>query len=207
MNQLSKQEAVTLTELIISVVLLGTVFLAATTFNLASYNFYYSADKFVQTQLAISPAMEKIVKDASLQSGDLNDMGRYLFPAGCVNNCNEVHIRMDYNANTPPLPNNTPGDYNDDTWVGFWSDVNHNLWYCDNCNGQQSVAGCGGCMGILYVLTNKLITGGFILTRNDPDCKLDINVTGRFDPSKSPNEDNPEVTFLSSVCPRSLSLK
>jgi type II secretory pathway pseudopilin PulG len=205
---LHHKKAITLTELIIAVILLGVAFAAATTFSFASYNFFFSSDRFVQTQLAVSPAIEMIVKDAYRQTGDVSNSGIYLFPVGCTNDCNEVHLRLD--LNNPATPNN----YTDDTWLGFWR-LNNSLVYCSNC-AQPSVLQCGGACAVETLVNNRIVSTtdpggleGFELTPNftDPNCRLNIEITSRYNPSQAVGPDNPQVTLTTSVCPRSISLR
>ncbi len=198
---LARKQSITLTELIIAIVLLGTVFLVATTFNLASYNFYYSTDKFVQTQLAISPAMEQIVKEALRATGDVTSTtsASGFFPAA---GGSEIHIRRDYNA--AGAPNNTPSDYLDDIWAGFRLNGN-NLEYCSDCVRPNAL---GACNSSWESMASNRITA-FNVTPNftDPNCRVDIQITGRYNPSQPSDPDNPEVTLMTSLCPRSLSLR
>lgn len=210
------KKSLTLTELVIAVALLGTVFAAATNFNLASYNIYYSSDKLVETQLALSPAMEMIIKNASQVVGDTG-AGEVLPNAGFFfgmsgGNYIEVHMRLD--MNNP----HTPGNYNDDTWVGFWrrtdGSYTHDLVFCPNCDPNVTL--CNGTCNIQTLVSGKIVNSsdpggseGFKITDNivSKGC-IDIQIIGRFTPSLPVNPlTNPEVTFASTVCPSGLSVK
>lgn len=206
-------KSLSLTELVIAIALLGTVFAAATSFNIASYNFYYSSDKLVETQLAISPAMEMVVKNASLVVGDIPTgmlLSEGFFFGLAHGNYQEVHMRLDLNS--PPTPNN----YNDDTWVGFWRDEPSNsndLIFCGNCN--PNVSHCNGTCATQTLIKGRLldwsqsgIEGFKITDRLSTNGCIDISITGRYNPSLSADPlTNPEVNLTSTVCPSGLSLK
>ncbi len=212
------KKAFTLTELIIAVVLLGVIFMAATTFNIASFSFFRETDKFVQTQLDISPAMEKVVKEISLEAGDVASPGISFmcYPPACSPN-NEVHIARDYNSSG--IPNNTPNDYTDDTCVAFWRGDGlqiHDLMYCSNCSGCVR-AGLDthtcGCLTLTTLVSNRIVAPsdpsgkeGFTVAAN-PNCGVDITITGRFDPTQLPGDNNPQVELTTTACPRSVSLQ
>ncbi len=216
------RKSLTLTELIIAIVLLGIVFLTATNLEISGRRFYIQSDRYTQAIMDIAPAMEKIEKTALLQIGDITNTGISLFPAGCVNNCNEVHIRRDYNA--AGNPNNSPGDYADDRWVAFWRSnappnnclppnpamaTANDLLFCRNCQNQAISNGCNCAANDCQSLAKRIVAPaagleGFVVTSN-ANCGIDISITARFDPTNLADDNNPQVFLTSSACPRGTS--
>ncbi|MDP2938964.1 MAG: hypothetical protein Q8O13_02625 [Candidatus Omnitrophota bacterium] len=182
MNPLYKK-ALSLTELIIAIVLLGTVFAAATAFNLATYKFYYSADKYAQTQLAIAPAMELISKNILQGIGAKDDPAVSFTGAGPP--YNNITIRYDSTGNAQIDANDKKVEFKlQGNIIKFDPDIT-------NAGDEQEIA-------------TRVVNLSF--TPDSDYFLIDVKITARFVPTQIAGSDNPEVTLETSVSQRLASI-
>ena len=120
----------TLTELIISISLLGVIILAATTFDTAIRQSFRHTD--IQTQLLneLSPAMQQMTKYIMQGIGSVSSSGVD------ISLDNRIKVRLDLNR--------TPGDCSDDTWVYYRYQANV-INHCPNAGAGCSVPAGWGC--------------------------------------------------------------
>lgn len=118
---LSPKRGITLIELIIAISLVGMIVLAIVAVDMASRRFVNTSDFEARAQNQISPALELIAKDVSRAVGNIkSDSGicRDSDPNPCTITASlpaSLNIRSRIDKNSNP----TPGNYGDDTWVGY----------------------------------------------------------------------------------------
>ena len=206
--------ALTLVELILSIVFLSVIILAASTFNYTSILVFNSSHRKAAILNEMSLVLEHLAKYTSMATGDAignaNSKGIVVGPSN-----KWVNIRID--ENNPQ----TPSKYSDDTWVRYQFVANnssdlpkpkpHNgngytIRFCSDWN-----TGASSCSATWYTITSRIVTD----KKGNPDPKFFLGsypnellcapFTLRYDPAKPEDvRKNPEVyrydnvTFTSS---------
>ncbi|TAN59426.1 hypothetical protein EPN16_07240 [bacterium] len=117
---LSAKRGITLIELLIAISLVGMIVLAIVAVDVASRRFVNTSDFEARAQNQIAPTLDMIAKDVSLAIGNVRaDSGicKDSDPTPCNITTSVVsqNIRSRIDRNSNP----TPGNYSDDTWVGY----------------------------------------------------------------------------------------
>lgn len=141
---LNARNGLTLIELLIAISLVGMIILAVVAVDVASRRFVNTSDYEARAQNQISPALEMIAKDVSQAIGnrvipDPPGSGVRQNPPG---NTANIGSRLD--------TDDEPGDYNDDTWIGYSFDSGtsiirrkecpNNAWPCVPTNIDPAIA-------------------------------------------------------------------
>ncbi|MCK4809454.1 MAG: prepilin-type N-terminal cleavage/methylation domain-containing protein [Candidatus Omnitrophica bacterium] len=187
------KKSVTLIELIIAVSLLAVIILAVTAFSVASHRFYQSSKRKMKVLNELTYLLEHINKNVSLAIGDINN-------PGVVVTSTTLQIRQDIHSGTRQ-PNNTPEDYNDDTWVEYRVNTN-DLDFCPIYLYATST-----CSGAYETLSLKKIVrdaapNDFEFTQTSPGGVSISNLKLRYDATKSKEgKTNPqaEISIISFV--------
>jgi type II secretory pathway pseudopilin PulG len=214
---LSKRTALTLTELLVSSVLMGIVMVGIAGFSVAIKRMQDTTDKQAIIAVQVATAMAYMERAISQTFGsDAIDNG--LNGAGCNGSISTYcfdgsNPETSWSFRTDPA--NTPTNYADDIWLVFYkpnSGVSqNNLYACTQLSGV-----CPGCgpdpdngqipCGInrVPVLYRKLVSLTMTWVNNtNPstlDQRVDIAITGRFNAAAAYDPiDNPEYSMSTSV--------
>lgn len=185
---LNAKRGITLIELIIAISLVGMIVLAIVAVDMASRRFVNTSDFEARAQNQISPALELIAKDVSRAVGNrISDTGVNQTSAAKI----DIAARLDINATGGP--NNTPGNYGDDTWIGYGFDSGtstirrreclNNAWPCVATASNSTVA--------------NHIVSPTNFTINSTNGAVRIVISSRL-----PESDNTTVTLETTVFPR-----
>ncbi|MCA9408551.1 MAG: prepilin-type N-terminal cleavage/methylation domain-containing protein [Candidatus Omnitrophica bacterium] len=112
-NLFNKKNGVTLTELLVSTILIGIVMIGIVGFNFAIKDFQEKSDKASSAAIKAASALSFLRKDAELAVGNALDSGVLIFYDTPSAPRSTICFRHDSTNN---IPNNTPKDYTDDEW-------------------------------------------------------------------------------------------
>lgn len=190
--KLNTNKALTLTELLISTVIIGIIMSGIITFSTSARKMQSASSKTRYTDIKLAAAMTALKKDASLATGDSTSAG-ILTNSGAFET---ICFRQDASS--------TPGDYSDDIWSCWMSSTSDILRRCYDpvTLPPTSVAECTAAASNrpYFALTNT----NFFTVNNDGDGKLD-NITLELvahDASTAANSlTNPDVTLLTNISP------
>lgn len=140
---LNAKRGITLIELLIAISLVGMIVLAIVAVDVAARRFVNTSDFEARAQNQASPALELIAKDVSQAVGNrISDTG--------VNQTSAANIGARVDINSTGGPNNTPGNYGDDTWISYSFDAGtstirrkqclSNAWPCVATASDSTVA-------------------------------------------------------------------
>jgi len=136
----------TLTELIISISLLGVIILAATTFDTAIRQSFRHSDTQAQLLNELSPAMQQMTKFIMQGVGtvNLNNIGLEISTPN-----RGLKVRLDIS--------NTPTNCADDRWIFYQYQANQ-IIYCTNTGSGCGIPPGWGCLppGALEVIARKI---------------------------------------------------
>lgn len=173
MSALSHQsKAVTLLELIISIVLLSVIILGLGSVNLFSHFHMIAADRASVVQNEVSFVLSHMQVRVAQASGMFNNQAVRAWdpPAG-----RGIMMRIDAAG--------TPRDYNDDTWVGYQQNAGTNtITFCNRIIVGPWPWACPA--GNREVLTTRILTpalGGFNYVLLPGGEGVNITLTGRWD--------------------------
>ena len=183
---LSAKRGITLIELIIAISLVGMIILAIVAVDVASRRFVNTSDFEARAQNQISPTLELIAKDISRAVGNrISDTG--------VNQTTTANIAARLDINATGGPNNTPGNYGDDIWIGYGFDSGtstirrrecpNNLWPCVPTASNSTVA------------NNIVSPTNFTINSTNGGVRIVIS-------SRIPQSDSTNVTLETTVFPR-----
>lgn len=182
---LNAKKGLTLIELIIAVSLVGMIILAIVAVDMASRRFVNTSDYEARAQNQIGPVLEMITKDVSRAVGNAR------FDTG-VNQTLATNIgaRLDINSVTGN-PNDTPGNYSDDTWIsyGFFAPPNSSIRR-RTCTSWPCAAS-----GTDPLIANYIVTPTSFTIAADGSARIVIS-------AQLPESDNTTVTMETSVLPR-----
>ncbi len=174
--------AITLTELLISTIIIGIIMMGVVSSDSAVRKNAQNQNASTLLTLHTRALVNVIINNASLMSGYKNDQG--YSPT-----VNGFCVRQDININTK-APNNTPTDYSDDQWACYTA-IAFNLRGCfkaapDSC------------------LSSDTLVGALVSVAQVFDSATDVfsvTVVNRADPSQIKSISNPEVTVSAQVSP------
>ena len=185
MNIHQQNQAMTLTELLVSTALISIVMVGVVSVDYAIRNSQQKISKSALTAMRTSATMLDIMKNAALATGDITNPGVLQVAQG-------VCIRQDVSD---------PNVYTDDTWVCYTSNPSAND--VRKCNRTSS----GPCP-MNSTLLGTIISGGLSITlvqNNSPTAQssyVDISITNRYDPALASDPlNNPEIKLTSWVYP------
>lgn len=113
LTAINNLKGVTLTELLVSTILIGIVMVGVVGFNLLIKNFQDSSNKGTSIAIKAASALSFLRKDAGLAVGNALDSGVLTFFDTPSAPRSTICFRHD---STNSAPNNTPKDYTDDEW-------------------------------------------------------------------------------------------
>jgi len=173
----------TLTELIISILLLGLVILAATSVEISSRRFFHSTEEQVAVQDEAKIAMNHMLKFMSQGIGSLDS------PAYTLHHDDLIDIRID-----GWLTGVTDGQYtgapNDGTISYFFDSAQYRIVFDPNADPTVT--------GDEEILTQPIIQSVDFSVGSAPN-QIVIEVIAREDPSQAASADNPQITLNSSA--------
>lgn len=115
---LNAKRGITLIELLIAISLVGMIVLAIVAVDVAARRFVNTSDFEARAQNQASPALELIAKDVSQAVGNIkSDSG--ICQESDPPPCNITAVSVAQNILSRIDRNNSPGNYGDDTWVGY----------------------------------------------------------------------------------------
>lgn len=198
---LSAKSGFTLIELLIAISLVGMIILAVVAVDVASRRFVNTSDYEARAQNQISPTIEMIVKDVSQAVGNrvIPDppgpgSGVRQNPPG---NTANIGARIDINSATG-APNNTPGDYSDDTWISYGFVLSDNTIRRRICPSWPCVAASGDSVVANYIINN--IAGNHPTSFSIDPASGAVTIVISAQLSES---DSTPVTLETTVFPRS----
>ena len=176
----------TLTELLISTMLIGIVMIGIVSVDFAVRRMQKSISKDTFVNMRTSATLLDISKNAAAMTGDQSNLG---FDSSVSN---RFCFRED--------SNNTPDNYSDDTWTCYQLSAANIL----KCNSGSSPADCPPAPGSFIVGT--AVAGGlsisFVPDSTAQNSSVAISITNRPDPTQAASSpDNPEVTMTTQVSP------
>lgn len=196
----STSKGITLSELLISVVLISMVALGVSSFAVAIRNLQSVTARSTRLALMLKSAVAELSQDAFLAIGTAKDMGIVTWTNGT--DSSSICFRHD-------LPE-TPRDYADDSWVCYWHDGTGDLYRGINPRFDPS-AGCTdetSCFGggeKRLVITVSDTSGPFSKIARNRLGQFDgvnISLTSRFDNTKPYHPvNNPEKSVSTFVSP------
>lgn len=181
-------KSVTLLELLIAMVLLLVIVLGLSSINLFSQFHVITADRWSRLQNETSLVLDHMQKNVMRASGFINNRGIVAWnPAGGRG----FRVRIDVN--------NTPANYNDDTWVGYRQNAGATqIRFCNNINPATWQCIAGGWETLAnHILPPVPPPGGFTYAiLGAPNTAVGVNVTiiARWNPGRLRDLDNPELT-------------
>ncbi len=192
--------AITLTELLISTIIIGIIMIGVVSSDYAVRKNSQNQNAGTLLTLNTRVLVNAIINNASLMSGYKNDQGYSSTTA------NSFCIRQDYNYSvSPPVPNNSPVDYSDDYWACYTFSSN-SLYTCIKPPGAISASSCsagdqgykslGGTVGI------PSSSFGFDVASD----VFSVIIVNRADPSQPKSISNPEVTVSAQTSPSGQSI-
>ncbi|MFH1046019.1 MAG: hypothetical protein V1727_03550 [Candidatus Omnitrophota bacterium] len=180
----------TLTELIISTLLVGLVILSAVSADLTSRQFFKSAEDIIRVQDEAKIAMEHIAKNVSRGIGSLDSPAYTL--SGPTN-----RIRVNIDGLLTGNTNGRFGDAADDGTIEYEFDtVNHRIVFDPNTDDAV--------VGDKENITTEVIANCSFSASADLN-RIDVFIEARRDPTKAASNKNPEVSLSSSVVLRAMS--
>ncbi len=151
------KKGLTLTELLVSTVLIGIVMVGVASFSMTIKNLQESSNQSGITMLQMISAMRYITRDASFAVGEEGDRGVWVDDVGVSRG---ICFRHD-------TASATPGDYTDDTWVCYVHDNTNVILRCEGLAAPVNT--CPG--STIEILT--LNQSDFFEVVDDADGRLD----------------------------------
>jgi len=191
------QNGLTLTELIVSSVLVSIVMLAVVAFNFAIKQIEGATNASNIVAMRSNATVSAITRDASMAVGDSIDRGILFYPAlPPSGNRRSLCFRHDTDGD--------PSDYTGDTWVCYWHDNDLELWRCENPSAPIPITTFAQCDG-LNTHYLQLTENEFYSVVEDANNRLEyveITINTRFDANKSMhNVTNPDYTITTRISP------
>ena len=179
----------TLTELIVSIILLGLIILASSSAEIASRQFFNATEEQVAVQDEAKIAMHHMVKYISQGVGSLDSPGYTLYGN------NRIRVRIDGR-----LTGVTDGRYTgapNDATIEYEFDDSQNVIIFDP-NADDFSVGDKENLTLPVIANCHFLVGGSI-------NQIEIQVVARENPSQAESPDNPQITLDSSVVLRAMS--
>lgn len=179
-------KSVTLIELIISVIIVAIIILSFFAMQMFSQNQAVNSDRRVKVQNDLAYALEHMSKYIQMGSGNNVVAANHaimVIPNG-------FQVRVDFQpTQTPAILSNT--------WVSY-SLSGTPLALTASCAGS-------GCPFTTETLSKRIIPSGFNVTVDPSGNSVEIDLVGRYDPSKSSGQDpvtrltNPQVEMITKI--------
>jgi len=128
----TKNRGITLTELIVSSVMIGVVMVGVASFGLAIKNLQRSTNKTVLVAMRTKAAMARITQDALASTGFAGDRGVIAW----TNNTDSSSICFRYDTS------DTAEFFNDDEWVCYFHGAPYELHRCVQPSTYSPGGGC-----------------------------------------------------------------
>ncbi|MDO8801773.1 hypothetical protein [Phenylobacterium sp.] len=179
--------AITLTELLISIIIIGIIMIGVISSDSAVRKNAQNQNASTLLTLNTRAVVNAIINNASLISGYRNDQG--YSPTA-----NGFCFRRDFNITTN-APNDppTPADYSDDQWMCY-TVVASNLRSCV----KTAASGPSSCLSSDTLVGAVVsVTPAFDATAN----VFSVTIVNRADPSQPKSISNPEVTVSARASP------
>ena len=191
-----KKRAMTLIELLISMILMSLVLLGFFSIDSFSRHHVVSSDKRAKVQNEISYAIEYMSKYVQQGIGNFSNPPITIYPTSGA----QTGFRVRVDLNNPK----TATDLTDDTWINFYLD------------GTALKTSGGTTETLSEKIVGAFVTeimpespaGGFYVTITDPGAAqgmaVDIGLVGRYNPAVAASPDNPQVSMKTRlICPSS----
>ncbi len=192
--------AMTLTELLVSVVLIGIVMLGMVSIDYATKQSQQTTTRLGLVAIRTGAMMLNISKALSLATGDKTNVGiKASAAASPFNGPTDLCVRQDLNG--LETPNNTPNDLTDDTWRCYTTFLRQ-LFACR----LPAANACATILlpntnyvGPLYSLTVSVVTNTTVGTES---FYVEITLTNRYTPTAATDPlNNPDYILQSRVYP------
>ncbi|HNW40043.1 MAG TPA: hypothetical protein PL125_04510 [Candidatus Omnitrophota bacterium] len=192
-NNLKNIKAVSLSELIISMLIVGSMVLSFYSLETYSHKQVVSADRRAKVQNSLTLSLEHMSKYVQQGTGNINFPAIKLYPASATKTGFQVRVDL----NDPQ----TPDDLSDDAIVYY------------TLSGNTLSVGCTGTCGSVVAedLSNKIVanfnnsvmpaapTDGFYVSVDALGNSVDIGLLGRYTPGETPTAEtklsNPQVAM------------
>ena len=180
-----RKRSVTLIELIIAIILVAVIILGVNGVSYFSHNHAISADRRAKVQNDISYCLDRISKEGLKAIGNETIFGS-----------NTVVLVVPNLSIAFFIDGNSDGrkDTTNDYWVKYtYNSSNYQLSYCSNCGSSSLCASCN----------TEILSGKITAFKPTKDFTLgnhvEVEISGRWDPVKSPSIDNPEVKMRAAI--------
>jgi len=188
------QSALTLSELVVSSVIITVIMVGAVSVDFASRRIQKTAFQESQVSMRSSAAMIELMRAASNAIGDPFDPGIYYDETGY-----RCAICFRYDADSQP------GDYSGDLWNCFLAGSNNDLWSCPDQPAYDTHCPDTGDKIILEL--DPDLKSEFFQVIKDGDDKvesIEFTLISRHDQTQESDMfDNPAIETRSSVSPSS----
>ncbi len=183
---IKKSSGLTLTELIISTIIVGIMMVGITSMDVAFRRSQMGTSRKALLSMRASVIMLEISKDAQLATGDQSSMGVDTSVPDTL--C----IRREDPSRPPPLV--TPGDYTDDDWACYTHLGNH-LYKCMSIHPAGPVNCTGGAADEDLGAVTGFIPKMIVDIANHEFC-LEVDLTTIYNPAIGANAiDNPDFNL------------
>ncbi len=192
MNKYS--QGLTLTELLVSTILIGIVMLGVVGFSLTIKQLQDSASRTTIMRMRLASAMDMLVKDAKLAVGDTLDPG-----IATYQNLTDQSICFRHDVSDP-------SSYTDDTWICYYHDSSYKLYrYVGTSSANvpcTSSATCSAGTTAIEHVIDLLHEGNGEFFQFLSDGSIEFTIKTSYDPTKPSHPiDNPEYSLTTTVMP------
>ncbi len=187
-------EGLTLTELLVSTILIGIVMLGVVGFSLSIKQFQDSASRTTTLRMRLASAMDLLVEDAKLAVGDTINPGIAVYQ-----NSTDQSICFRHDVNDP-------SSYADDIWICYYHGTTYSLYrYVGTSSANvpcSSASTCSvGTTSIEHVI-DLVHEGDGEFFQFLSDGSIEFTIKTSYEPSKLSHPiDNPEYSLTTRVMP------